>query len=248
METKAIASELWHVIGDDLRMPGGFYMPSRAIAIRLPDRTLAIYSPIAIDDAMAAALAGLGEIAHLIVPSRLHCQFAAEAAERWPRAIVHAAPGVADKVPGLRIDRDLVADPEPAWRDVLALERIGGAPKANEVVVLHRPTGTLICADLLFHVTEPANLRTRVVLALMGTGGRKLAQSRAWSMLRKDKAAARASVERILAWPIARVAPCHGDAIEIDAAGLAPLMRRLCGQIPTPSTASRRPEAASDLG
>ena len=47
--------------------------------------------------------------------------------------------------------------------------------------------------------------------------------------MRKDKGAARASAERILGWPIARLAPCHGDPLELDAAGLAPHMTRLCG-------------------
>ncbi|HSK05104.1 MAG TPA: hypothetical protein VK932_27835, partial [Kofleriaceae bacterium] len=111
----------------------------------------------------------------------------------------------------------------------VALELVGGVPELNEVVLFHRASGTLACADLLFHVTRPANLRTRIVLALMGAGGRRLAQSRAWAFLRKDRAAARASVARILAWPIARVAPCHGEPVEIDAAGLATRMSRLHG-------------------
>ena len=42
---------------------------------------------------------------------------------------------------------------------------------------------------------------------------------------RKDKAAARASVERVLAWPIQRVAFCHGESVVMDAAALATVMR-----------------------
>ncbi|HLL21236.1 MAG TPA: hypothetical protein VK427_03845, partial [Kofleriaceae bacterium] len=102
---------------------------------------------------------------------------------------------------------------------------IEGAPRIGETVLFHRPSGTLVCADFLFNVTEPANTITKVVLAAMGTGGRRLAQSRAWKLLRKDKAALRTSIERVLAWPIQRVAMCHGHPVEVDAAGIAAVLR-----------------------
>ena len=63
-------------------------------------------------------------------------------------------------------------------------------PKLTEAVLFHRASGTLVVADLLFHVTAPANLRTKLVMAMMGAGGRQLAQSRLWGFLVKDRAAA----------------------------------------------------------
>lgn len=237
----AIATDIWQVQGPGLRMPGGAVLPASSTVIRLPDRSLLIYSPIAFDDAAASAIGAAGEVAHIVAPSRLHHLFAAAAKARWPRAVVHAAPGVAEKQPALAIDRDLGRDlgrdldeaggggGGAPWGDAVALELIGGAPKASEVVLFHRPSGTLVCADLLFHITRPANLRTRLLLAMMGTGGGRLAQSRAWRFLRNDRDAARASVARMLEWPIARIAPCHGEPVEIDAAGLAGHMTRLCG-------------------
>lgn len=231
-----IATDIWQVQGPGLSMPGGFVLPASSTVIRLPDRSLLVYSPIAFDDAAAAAIAAAGEVAHIVVPSRLHHLFAAAAKARWPRATVHAAPGVAEKQPALAIDRDLGGDLGGAlgaggapWGDAIGLELIGGAPKASEVVLFHRPSGTLVCADLLFHITRPANLSTRLVLAMMGVGGGRVAQSRAWRFLRKDRGAARASVARMMEWPIARLAPCHGEPAEIDAAGLAGHMTRLCG-------------------
>lgn len=226
-----IAADVWQVSGPELRMPGGFMLPASSTVIRLPDRSLLVYSPIAFDDAAAAAIDAVGEVAHLVAPSRLHHLYAVAAKARWPRATVHAAPGVAEKQPALAVDRELADEraADPAWGDAVALELVGGAPKVNEVVLFHRPSGTLACADLLFHVTRPANLRTRFVLALVGIGGRRLGQSLEWRRLRKDRVAARASAARILEWPIARVAPCHGDPIEIDAAGVAKHLTRLCG-------------------
>jgi hypothetical protein len=222
---EAIAPDVWQVSGPSIRIPGGGRLPTCSTVIRLADRRLLLYSPIDLDDAAAAAITALGEVAHLVVPSLLHHLFAEAAARRWPSATVHAAPGVRHKQPGLRIDREL---PGHGWPD-LETELVGGTPRLNEVVLFHRPSGTLVCADLFFHITHPENLRTRLVLALAGTGGGQLAQSREWSFARKDRAAARASVDRILGWPIARVVMCHGAAVQIGAAELAPRMTRLYG-------------------
>jgi hypothetical protein len=229
---RAVAEDVWQLDGGEIRQPGGVRLPVRSTIVRLRDRSLVVYSPVAIDDALAAAIGELGEVAHLVAPNRLHHVFAAAAAVRWPRATLHGAPGLAAKRPDLRIDRALGRDAEPAWRDQLDVEPIGGAPKLDEHVMFHRASGTLACADLVFHVTRPANLRTRIVLAMVGAGGGRLAQSRVWRLFRRDKAAARASLDRVLAWPIARVAPCHGDPIDVDAAALARVVRRAYGGVP----------------
>ncbi|HWM86147.1 MAG TPA: DUF4336 domain-containing protein [Kofleriaceae bacterium] len=225
---ESLHADVWQLPGPDLRLPGGAVLPLRSTLVRLPDRALLVYSPVAFDDATAAEIDALGEVAHIVAPNLAHHLHAPAAAARWPRATVHAARGVEAKQPGLRIDRWL-PERDASWGDALDLELVGGAPRIGETVLFHRPSGTLICADFLFHVTEPANLRTRALLAMLGTGGQRLAQSRVWRMVRADRAAARASVDRILAWPIARVATCHGSPCAIDAAALATRVTRLYG-------------------
>jgi hypothetical protein len=233
-----ISEDVWHVVGPALRMPGGVTMPLRSTVIRLPDRSLVIYSPIAFDAKAVASIEAVGEVAHLIAPNRWHHLFVAAAAQRWPRAIVHGAPGLAVQRPELRIDKQL-GDGEPAWRDAFEVEVVGGVPKLSEAVVLHRPSGTLVCADLVFHIPRPANLRTRFVLAMMGVGGGRLAQSRGWRWLRQSRAEARRSIDRILDWPIARVAPCHGPACEIDSRALGAVLARVYGGVPHRALAER---------
>lgn len=224
---ESVGPELWQIAGPSIGIPGGARLPTRATVFRLARERLAIYSPIDFDDRAAAAIAMLGEVAHIIVPSQLHHLFAVAATRRWPEAKVHAAPGVRAKQPALRVDRELGGADTTNALDGVELELVGGVPKLNEVVAFHRASGTLVCADLFFHVTEPENLRTRLVLALVGAGGGKLGQSLEWRLLCRDLAAARASVERILRWPIARVAMCHGTPVEITAAELAARMTRL---------------------
>ncbi|HWO23794.1 MAG TPA: DUF4336 domain-containing protein [Kofleriaceae bacterium] len=226
----AIATDVWQIKSPDLRMPGGIMLPLSATVLRLADRSLLVYSPIAFDDAAAAAIDAAGEVAHIVAPNRLHHMYAAAAKARWPRAALYAAPGVTDKQPQLAVDHVLGDGAAAPWGEAVALELIGGVPKLSEAVLLHRPSGTLVCADLFFNITRHKNLRTRLALKLTGVGGGGLAQSRQWRWMRKDRAAAQASAARILEWPIARLLPCHGDPIEIDAAGLAPHMTRLCGK------------------
>ena len=222
-----IANDLWQIEGPEVNFIGGVMFPTSSIVIRLPDRSLLVYSPVPFDDAAAAAIDAVGDVAHIVAPNRWHHLFAVAAARRWPGAAVYAAPGVAAKQPDLRIDHKL-GEGAP-WGDAIGVELVGGARKVNEVVLFHRASGTLVCADLVFHIARPANWRTRLALALDGAGGGRLAQGRSWRLLRTDRAAARASAHHILEWPIARVAPCHGTPIEIDAAAFAPHLTRLCG-------------------
>ena len=48
---------------------------------------------------------------------------------------------------------------------------IRGAPRLNEAVLFHRPSGTMSCADFVFNITKPPNIPTRILLAITGAGG-----------------------------------------------------------------------------
>lgn len=199
MET--LADGIWQITGPSLNMVAGVMIPSRSTIVRLSSGALLVYSPIA----EMSEVDALGEVAHVVEPNRLHHLFVDAARARWPRATVH--------------HRDLsLAD------DAIRSTHVDGVPKIDETVLFHEPSGTLVCADLVFNMTAE-NLRTRIAFALTGVGGNRVAQSREWKWACKDRAAARASVERILAWPIQRIAFCHGESVALDAAGLAALMR-----------------------
>ena len=220
----AVGSDVWQVAAPNLRLPLGLRMPVASPVIRLPDGSLVIYSPVAFDDAGAAAINALGDVRHIVAPSLYHHLYAKDAAARWPAARLHATPSLAAKRPDLTIHSTLDAT-DPAWRDVLDVQLIAGAPKLDEVVLFHRPSGTLACADFVFNVTQPANVMTRMVLAMTGTGGRELRQSRVWRFTAKDRAELRGSIERILTWPIAQVVPVHGEPCAVDAPTLASKLR-----------------------
>ena len=223
---RALGDDLWYLRGPDFTLPGGARMPLGCTVARLRDRSLLIYAPIGFDAEAAAAIDTLGRVAHLVAPNLFHHLYLSDALARWPDARLHAPAGLAAKRPDLPPARGLDA-PDPAWGGALELIRIDGAPRLDEHVLLHRPSGTLLCADLCFHIGRPANLASRLVFGLMGVGGERLAQSRAWRLLARDRAAARVAVERVLAWPIRQIAPCHGEPVAVTAGELRLVLNRI---------------------
>jgi hypothetical protein len=208
MPLRALDRDLW-CLDADLRVMAGFHLPIRMTVIRLADGGLWLHSPIAIDAATAAAIDELGPVRHIVAPSLLHHLFAGAAAERWPDATVHAPAGLAVKQPSLKISRPLAEDTRWPGLTIIA---IAGAAKIDEHVFVHRASGTLIVTDLLFNVHEVPGLLSPLILRMVGAW-KRLAQSRIWRSSVKDRAAAAASVKRLLALEFSRLVPAHGVII-----------------------------------
>ena len=222
-----IGTDIWYVRGPDFPLPGGARMPLGSTVVRLPDRSLLLYAPIGFDAAGVAAINAAGAVAHLVAPNLFHHLFLKDALAHWPNATLYAPSGLAAKRSDLPPARTLSAD-DPALGGALDAVHLAGAPVVDETVLFHRPSATLLCADLVFNLGQPANLSSRIVFTLMGVNGR-MAQSRAWRFFRKDRVALRAAIDRVLAWPIARLAPCHGEPTAVTASQLTDVMQRARG-------------------
>jgi hypothetical protein len=53
----------------------GFPYPTRMVLARLHDGTLWVWSPVALDDALADEIDRLGPVGHLVSPNKLHHLF-----------------------------------------------------------------------------------------------------------------------------------------------------------------------------
>lgn len=195
----------------------GMHLPTRMSVVPVAPGKLALISPIPIDDALAKAIEALGQVEWLIAPNLLHHLYLRAAVTRYPRARVLAPPGLAKKEPALRIDATLEQELPPALARALQVVRIEGAPSVDEFVFFHRDSRTLVVTELVFNIVRPRGFVAHIVLFLVGCHG-KLAQSRAWRMFVKNRAAARESVRRVMALPIRRLVVAHGDIVETDAA------------------------------
>ena len=207
---RQIDESLWcHDAPVTLR-PGGMRMPARTTVVRLADG-LWVHSPLAIDDELAASIAALGEVRHLVAPNLFHHLYLGGAIERFPAARVYAPARLRSKRPELRVDVALEDAGEP-WPELATLA-IAGVPELDECVFFHQPSATLIVSDLVFNLHEVDGPMLPMILRMVGAW-KRLAQSKLWRRYTKDRAAAAASVAAVLAQPMRRLIPAHGEIVE----------------------------------
>jgi hypothetical protein len=102
----------------------------------------------------------------------------------------------------------------------------------KELVFNHKPSKTLIEADLLFNLpaTEQfsksgenpsSGIFTKLFVGVMNTNGPATWQKRAlWLQSAEDRPAFNQSMAKIQKWDFDRIIPCHGDVIETGGKGI----------------------------
>lgn len=194
----------------------GLWLGRQLTVVRLPSGGLWIHSPVPWTPALRSALAALGPVHHVVGPNRFHDECLREFQLEYPDAHYHAAPGLAADRRDIRFSTAPLANtPHPAWSDTLDQHLVAGMPRLNEVVFLHRPSRTLILADLAFNLGPPAPLFTQLALRLSGAGDR-FAPTRTCKLLMRDRPAVRASLDRLLAWEFDRILVGHGRNLETN--------------------------------
>lgn len=190
----------------------GLDLGAHMTVVRLRDGGLFLHSPIDPTPALRAAVAELGPVRHVVAPNRFHHLFAGRWDDAGPEVQLHAAPGLLDKRTDLAGAHVLGDASHPDWAGELDACLVRGMPWVNEVAFLHRPTRTLLTCDLAFRIGPREPAWTRFWFRVMGAYGR-LATTPLERLLARDRAAVRASIERILAWDFDRVVVGHGDPL-----------------------------------
>lgn len=211
-----VISDNVRAVAGVLRTPVGAVFPLRATVIRLADGGLWIHSPVSFTAAEAAEIDAFGPVRHIVAPNAFHHLFAAEALNRWPQAKLSKSPALVKKRPDLDAAHVLGEGPPP-WpaNEIQALE-IEGAPLVREFVFFHRESGSLLLTDSAFNILAPASFLSALWFRLGGTY-KVFRQSRLFSMVIKDAAAAARSGRRVLEWDVRRVVPCHGEVVTENA-------------------------------
>lgn len=210
MTVRAFAEGLW-VAEAPLRALG-LELGTRMTVAQLPEGGLLLHSPVPLTGGLRDQVDALGTVRAVVFPNKLHHLFGSETLAAWPDALSYAAPGLREKDSKLRIDHELGDEPPPAWGGVFEMQRVEGASSINEVVLFHRPSGTLLLTDLAFNLRPGAGLWRRLYLRL-NRAGSDLTVMKVMRLAIRDGAAARASLDAILKWPIERVIVCHGETI-----------------------------------
>jgi Domain of unknown function (DUF4336) len=200
---------------DPVRIVGMSLTATMAV-LDLDAAGLLLYSPVALTPERRAAVEALGRVAHLYAPNLYHHRWIGQWAAAFPSARVHAPARLADKEQTLRIDRAHDAAPEPAFAGVVDEQHIDGFRLAESVLV-HRPSRTLVVADLVHNVGRPAQRWARLYTRAMGFYDR-VALSRVirWAAF-SDRAAARRSVDALMTRDFDRLVVGHGAPLESGA-------------------------------
>jgi hypothetical protein len=188
----------------------GLQLTATMTVLRLGDGSLLLCSPVAMTPERRAAVEALGRVAHLYAPNTYHHLAIGEWAAAFPSARLHAPAGLAKKRRDLRIDRVHGASAgEPAFDGVVDELRIEGF-HLEECVLVYRPARTLVVADMVHNIGRPAHGWTRLYTRAMGFYDRVALSRMIRAAAFPDRAAARRSVDQVLARPFDRLVVGHG--------------------------------------
>lgn len=145
-----LAPNLWHVTGI---FPQGALPPREMIIYKLPDSSLLIHSPVALNESTMQQLESLGKIKIIIIPNPIHRLDAKVYKQRYPDLLV-VTPAVvkpyADKV----VTVDAIA--EEILPEYGIICHVPAGINSQELAYqLPLPTGyALIFTDILFNLTD----------------------------------------------------------------------------------------------
>ena len=183
----------------------GLAVGTRMTVVELPGG-LFVHSPIAV---APEALAELGGVRWVLAPNLFHHLYVGD----WvaPGREVWAAPGLDAKRKDVGFT-GVVDEVGSPFGDELLLVPLRCFGLSNEVVVLHRPSGTLITTDLVFNLPETAPAMTRFVVRL--AGGYPGCQVTLLEKLFMKRELARKEIGHLLSLDFDRLVMAHGNVVE----------------------------------
>jgi hypothetical protein len=188
--------------------PQGFYgveVGCRMTVLALKGGVL-LHSPTDVDP---SAFEGLGQPRWLLAPNLFHHLHAgpwlARGVEGW------CAPGLPEKRPDLDFAGVVTAECSPFGDEVLLLPLTCFA-MTNEVVLLHRPSRTLVVTDLVFNFAQDAPWFTRFSMTLLG--GYPGCSTTLLERVGMNRQRARQDLARLLELDFDRLILSHGQVLE----------------------------------
>jgi hypothetical protein len=190
--------------------------------LRLLSDKVIVHSMAPFSTADLAEIRSLGEPVWLVEAMMLHDTYAREGRAAFPNAIFLAPPGFSEVV-GFPTSR--LAPPPAEWVNEIEVIELHGAPRLQEHVFIHRPSRTLIVADLVFNFRPDERGWNRFFHRYVAGFKRYPGMSRFFRLCISDREAFRASLDQLLKADFDRVIVGHGELIESD--GQAALRRAL---------------------
>lgn len=208
----------------------------RATITKLSSGGLVVFSPTVLTDQVTSTVNALGgQVSYLVAPDIEHHLNLGPWKAAYPDARVIGPASLYAKrqkqgnedVPFdfslTGANKKEMAYPEDFSRD-FDVEFFDGHA-SQEVVLFHKPSGTIIEADLIFNL--PANeqysqagenpnsgMWTKIFITLFTSPDGKRQQKFLWYLQSKNKKSINESAVRVNGWNFDRIIPCHGDVVE----------------------------------
>lgn len=221
----------------------------RATVAKLSSGNLAVFSPVALTSTVQNKLQSLGgSVSYICAPDLEHHIFLSSWSAAFPQAHIIAPDGLAEKRAKLsakdqsvtnvpistvfkKDGKDSVRVSEEFDRD-FEYEFVDAHPN-KELVFFHKPSKTLIEADLLFNlpateqysrsgIDPTTGFFTRLFAGIQNTKGSATWQKRLlwYALSSSDREGFGKSVSRINGWGFENIVPCHGDVMVGDGKGI----------------------------
>jgi len=215
MDLEQFGEDIWIASGPTVTS-AGFRYPTRMAVIRLGSG-LFIWSPTALVPDLRAEVDALGEVRFVAAPNSLHGAFLPDWSKAYPQAALYAAPGSRKARPDITFDTDLGDEPDPAWSSEIDQAVMHGNMITSEVVFFHCKSRTVLFTDLIQHFPPGWFGGMQALIArLDGMTGAEPQVPQKFRVAFNNRKAARASLERILAWPAEKVVMAHAEPVRED--------------------------------
>lgn len=191
----------------------GMPMGRTVTVIRLRSGDLVIHSTGSFTASDITAIRLLGRPGWLVEATLSHDTFAIAGRNAFPGATYLAPEGF--PVPG-GTALSLQTIP-PSWEDELEVLPLEGMPLVREHVFFHKPTRTLIVADLVFNFGAGSSAWMRRFFRVAGGIRSYPGMRRLFKLLIRDRVAFASSLQRLMQWDFDRLIVGHGEIIETDA-------------------------------
>jgi hypothetical protein len=182
--------------------------------LRLRDGRVVIHSTAPFSEGDLDVIKGFGEPVWLVDATLMHDTFAKKGRAALPDP-VYLAPNRFTKV--TEISTEALFPPPPGWAGEIDVLRIEGI-RTNEHVLFHRPSGTLVVADLFFSFPKTIGgwprFFARHIMRLPRLFGVSVFFRR---LMIRDKQAFADSMNVLLAWNFDRLIVAHWEPIEKNA-------------------------------
>ena len=217
----------------------------RGTIVKLKSGNLAVFSPVALTSDVKAKVqqyaeaSPSGSVRYIIAPDIEHHIFLSPWAKEYPDANVIGMEGLPEKREkdpqnaGIKFQHVFTPSNKnelkisPEFNEDFDYEYINSHDN-KELVFLHKPSRTLIAADLLFNLPateqfsktgEDANsgILTKIFAAMLNTRGEMKWHARFlwYGPGSSDRKGFAESIRKIQSWgEFVRVIPCHGDVVE----------------------------------